>query len=43
MKIGKVHPIPVIVPKRIERKVRKEKPIPVQMPVKKEQDVPAKA
>lgn len=43
MKIGKVRPTPVLVPKRIERKTGTEKPIPVQIPKKKEQDVPAKA
>ncbi len=43
MKIGKVLPKPVKVPQRIERKVKREQPIPVVLPQKKEQDVPQKA
>lgn len=42
MKIGKVRPTPVRVPQRIQRKVKIEQPIPVEIPKKKEQDVPAK-
>lgn len=42
MRIGEVRPRPIKVPQRIERKVKIEKPIPVQIPKKKEQDVPAK-
>ncbi len=44
MKIGKVQPTPVKVPQRIERKIKEDKPIPVELPkkpVKKEQNVPA--
>lgn len=40
MRIGRVKPTPVKAPQRIERKVKKEQPIPVQIPKKKEQNVP---
>ncbi len=41
MRIGRVKGNPVKAPRRVERKIQREKPIPVQLPVKKEKNVPA--